>query len=199
MKIAVFGSGRGSNFEALLRAKIPNADFSLVISNKKDARILELGSENGIKTKAFKSSEFSEENENIVLDFLLENGIELIVLAGFLRKISATIIQKYSNKIINIHPALLPSFGGIGMYGKYIHEAVLKSGTQFSGPTVHFVNENYDEGPIILQETVPVLFEDSTDDLAKRVLEVEHRIFAKALDLVINGKFEIKGKRVKFC
>lgn len=198
MKIAVFGSGRGSNFEALLKAQIPNADFKLVVSNKKDARILNFASENGIETKTFRSSEFSEEKENVVLDFLLEKEIELVVLAGFLRKISGSIIQNFSNKIVNIHPALLPSFGGIGMYGKYIHEAVLKSGTQFSGPTVHFVNENYDEGPIILQKTVPVIFEDSPESLAKRVLEVEHKIFAEALDLVVNKKFEIKGKRVRF-
>lgn len=198
MKIAVFGSGRGSNFEALLKAQIPNADFNLVVSNKKDARILNFASENGIETKTFRSSEFSEEKENVVLDFLLEKEIELVVLAGFLRKISGSIIQNFSNKIVNIHPALLPSFGGIGMYGKYIHEAVLKSGTQFSGPTVHFVNENYDEGPIILQKTVPVIFEDSPESLAKRVLEVEHKIFAEALDLVVNKKFEIKGKRVRF-
>lgn len=198
MRIAVFGSGRGSNFEALLKAKIPNAEFCLVISNKKDAGILEIGSQNRIETKTFRSSDFSADDENVVLSFLLKKEIELIVLAGFLRKISGTIIKKFSNKIINIHPALLPSFGGIGMYGKYIHESVIKSGAKFSGPTVHFVNDNYDEGPIILQETVPVFFEDSVESLAKRVLSVEHKIFARALNLVLNKKCEIKGKRVKF-
>lgn len=190
MKIAVFGSGRGSNFEALLSAKIPNAEFVLVLSNKKDAKILELAKKNGIEAGHFESLVFSKEKSNEVLDLLLKKNIELIVLAGFLRKISPEIIKKFPRKIINIHPALLPDFGGKGMFGLHVHEAVVKAGEKFSGATVHFVTDDYDAGEVILQERVSVDFGETTESLAGKVLKVEHKIFAQALSLVINGRLK---------
>jgi phosphoribosylglycinamide formyltransferase 1 len=126
-----------------------------------------------------------------------EAGADTIVLAGFMRKLGPAFLQAFPQRILNIHAALLPCFGGQGFYGRRVHEAVIESGARFSGATVHFVDDEYDHGPIILQAVVPVEDDDTPDTLAARVLEQEHRIYPEALRLLAEGRLEIQGRRVK--
>ena len=170
-KIAVFASGRGSNFQAIFaQIKTGNIDAKVVclISNKPDAHALEYARNNHIPV--FSIDVKSPASTEQMLRILEDHSVELIVLAGYIKLIPIEIVDQYSNKIINIHPALLPAFGGKGCYGMNVHKKVLKSGVKFTGVTIHFVNNNYDDGQIIAQEIVPVLQDDSPDELAKRVL-----------------------------
>lgn len=197
LNIAVFASGRGTNARAILdfidRAAV-NARISLIISNKSDAGVFNIAKEYNIPHRLVRPTD--ENYVNDLLAVLDDHAIELIVLAGYLKKIPSSIISKYRNKIMNIHPALLPAFGGQGMYGMNVHRAVIEYGVKVSGATVHFVDEEYDHGPIIMQETVEVQDTDTPESLAAKVLAIEHRIYSKAVQLYADGKLKIVGRRV---
>lgn len=202
LHIAVFASGRGSNFQALLKAieekRIPNAEIVLVMSNNSDAGALEVAREHNIPTLHLSQKQFATEEEfNRALLQMLENhDVNLVALAGYMKRLHASVIQRYRNRIINIHPALLPGFSGKGMFGVHVHEAVIASGVKVTGVTVHIVDEEYDHGPIVLQRAVPVEDHDSPETLAARVLKVEHQLYPEAVRLFAEGKVRVNGRRV---
>ena len=174
MRIAVAISGRGSNLAALLAALPPGApaQVALVLSDRADAGGLEVARENSVPTIVLADPADS----SAWIDALSQHQIDLVVLAGYLKLVPAPVVHRYRGRIINIHPALLPAFGGPGMYGHRVHEAVLANGASVSGATVHLVDEIYDRGAILAQARVPVLPADTPDTLAERVLAVEHRL-----------------------
>jgi phosphoribosylglycinamide formyltransferase-1 len=174
MRIAVVLSGRGSNLEALLRALRPGvpAEIVLVLSDRTDAAGLSLARAQRIPSEVLTTPA----DGSAWLSLLREHEVDLVVLAGYLRLVPAPVIAAYRGRIINIHPALLPEFGGQGMYGRRVHQAVLASGARESGASVHLVDEQYDHGAVLAQARVPVLAGDTAERLAERVLEVEHRL-----------------------
>ena len=174
MRVAVAVSGRGSNLEALLRALGADAPAQvvLVVSNRKDAAALDRAREHGVPAEVLSHPADAAE----WLDRLGHHRVDLLVLAGYLKLVPAEVIARYRDRILNVHPALLPAFGGAGMYGHHVHEAVLASGARESGATVHLVDEVYDRGRILAQARVPVLPGDTPASLAARVLGVEHRL-----------------------
>ena len=196
-KAGVLVSGRGSNLQAVLD-RISDGylllEIGVVISDKADAYALERAANVGIKTVvvARKECASKEEFEDRIHAALVEAGCELVVLAGFMRILSGNFVSKWHNKIINIHPALLPSFPGLDGQGQ-----ALEYGVKFTGCTVHFVDEGTDTGPIILQKVVPVLDDDTHDTLAARILEQEHQAMPEALKLWAEGKLVIEGRKVK--
>jgi phosphoribosylglycinamide formyltransferase-1 len=174
MRIAVAVSGRGSNLEALLRVLRPAAPAAvvLVLSDRPEAAALSLSRARQIPTEVL-----SDPSDGTAwLNLLRGHEVDLVVLAGYLRLVPAPVIAAYRERIINIHPALLPDFGGKGMYGRRVHEAVLASGVRESGASVHLVDERYDQGAVLAQARVPVFAGDTPERLAERVLEVEHRL-----------------------
>jgi phosphoribosylglycinamide formyltransferase 1 len=179
MRVAVAVSGRGSNLEALLRALGADAPAQvvLVVSNRADAPALDRAREHGVAAEVLSDPS----NGTEWLDRLAHHRVDLLVLAGYLKLVPAAVIARYRDRILNVHPALLPAFGGRGMYGHRVHEAVLASGARESGATVHLVDEVYDRGRILAQARVPVLPGDSADTLAARVLGVEHRLLPAAV------------------
>jgi phosphoribosylglycinamide formyltransferase 1 len=179
MHVAVAVSGRGTNLEALLRSLGPGAPARvvLVLSNRADAPALERAAGRGIATVTLRDHADGRE----WLSALERHGVELVVLAGYVKLVPAEVVQRYRGRILNVHPALLPAFGGQGMYGRRVHEAVLASGARESGATVHLVDEVYDRGAILGQARVPVLPGDDPETLAARVLEVEHRLLPAAV------------------
>jgi phosphoribosylglycinamide formyltransferase 1 len=187
LHIAVFGSGRGSNFEAIIsankRGTLSNIETCLVLSNNSSAGILALARENGIPAVHLSQRQFSSEDEFVraMRSLLAAHGVDHIVLAGYMKRIPPEVVADFPRRIINIHPALLPKFGGAGMYGHHVHRAVLDAGERESGATVHYVDDVYDHGEIIAQERVPVFPDDSVESLAARVLAVEHRLLPAAL------------------
>jgi phosphoribosylglycinamide formyltransferase-1 len=187
LNIAVFGSGRGSNFQSILTAidqgKIPGARVCVVVSNNPGAGILAIARAHALPGLHLSQKQFPDEVTfaTAMLSTLRGHGADFIALAGYLKRVPSSIVAAYRHRIVNIHPALLPRFGGAGMYGLRVHEAVIASGATVSGATVHFVDEEYDRGPIILQKTVPVLPGDTPESLAARVLEVEHEIYPAAI------------------
>jgi phosphoribosylglycinamide formyltransferase-1 len=202
LQLAVLASGRGSNFEAILnnikQGKLA-ASIQVVISNKSSAGALEIARQNGIPAVHISKSEFPEQEQFDIqlLSILNQYGANFIVLAGYLKMLSPFVVRKFKNRILNIHPALLPSFGGRGMYGIHVHEAVLEYGCKVSGVTVHLVDEAYDTGPPVLQRCVPVQDGDTPEILAARVLKVEHQIYTEALQLFVEDRIEIVGRQVK--
>ena len=196
-KAGVLVSGRGSNLQAILD-RIADGylplEISVVISDKADAYALERAANVGIKTVvvARKECASKEEFEEKIHAALVEAGCELVILAGFMRILSGGFVSKWQHKIINIHPALLPSFPGLDGQGQ-----ALDYGVKFTGCTVHFVDEGTDTGPIILQKVVPVLDDDTHDTLAARILEQEHKAMPEALKLWAEGKLVIEGRKVK--
>ena len=179
-RIVLFASGAGSNAENIIRyfSDSHELEFPFIISNRPDAGVHERAKKLGISSYSFKKNDF-ETGE--VLKFLQDNAINFIVLAGFLLKIPDNLLKAYPNKIINIHPALLPKFGGKGMYGSHVHEAVVAAGEKESGITIHYVNENYDKGQIIFQACCPVLPTDSPDDVATKVHALEYEHFPRVI------------------
>lgn len=174
MRVAVAASGRGSNLEALLRTLGPGAPARvvLVLSDRAAAGALTLARSHGVPTQTFTDPASPDE----WLAALDRAQADLVVLAGYLKLVPAGVIERYRGRIVNIHPALLPAFGGRGMYGRRVHEAVLASGARESGASVHLVDEVYDRGEVLARARVPVLPDDDPDRLAARVLEVEHRL-----------------------
>jgi formyltetrahydrofolate-dependent phosphoribosylglycinamide formyltransferase len=174
MRVAVAVSGRGSNLDALLRTLAParNAEVVLVLSNRADAGGLDIARARGIATLVLPDPA----DAAAWLDALEHAQVDLLVLAGYLKLVPAAVVARWRGRIINLHPALLPAFGGPGMYGRRVHEAVLRSGAAESGASVHLVDEVYDRGQVLAQERVPVLPGDTPETLAARVLAVEHRL-----------------------
>ena len=200
MNIAVFASGRGSNFQSILNAidaGILPAQVVVLISNKSDAGAMEIARAQNIPTQHLSQKMFSSEEAlaKAMLDVLKKKQTEFIVLAGYLKKIPAQVIREYRNRIINIHPALLPLFGGDGMYGHRVHESVLASGKKVSGATVHLVDEEYDRGPIVMQKTVDIVPDETPDSLAAKVLKIEHEIFPLALKAFAEGRIKVEGRK----
>ncbi len=184
-RIAVFASGSGTNLQALLDhfADNPSAEIGLVISDHAAAGALERARNAGVPTHHIpvKTRPIAAVTADM-LDALESSRIDIVVLAGYLRLIPQDVIRRYSHRILNIHPALLPAFGGKGMFGRRVHEAVLDAGCRITGATVHFVNERYDDGRIVAQWPVPVLENDSPESLAERVLRVEHALYPAAVE-----------------
>ncbi|UWX57954.1 phosphoribosylglycinamide formyltransferase [Chlorobaculum sp. MV4-Y] len=189
--MAVFCSGTGSNFKALFHAIIEHelpAEIVLCLSNRSQCGAVDFAKEYGIETLHLSEKQFGTNDDfaHAMLSALQERQIDMILLAGYLRKIPDAVIAAYPEKIVNIHPSLLPQFGGHGMYGMRVHEAVIESGETRSGATVHFVNEEYDKGRIIMQNHVPVLPGDTAETLAERVLRCEHRLYPAALEKLLD-------------
>ena len=192
LNIGVLISGGGTNLQAIIdetKSGGINGTIKLVISNKENAYGLERARLSGIKA-------VYETNEDKIIGLLKENNIDLIVLAGYLKIITPKFVDEFRNKIINIHPSLIPSFCGKGYYGEKVHQGVIDYGMKVTGATVHFVDEGADTGAIIMQEAVNVEQDDDAKSLAKRVLEVEHRILKESIRLFCENKLSIQGRRV---
>jgi phosphoribosylglycinamide formyltransferase-1 len=195
-RIGVLLSGRGSNFEALAdhiaAGRIPGAEISLVISNREDAPGLARAVARGIPAKAIPSKGLPREAyDKLVVAELQRAGVELVCLAGFMRLLSPYFVAAFPQRILNIHPSLLPSFPGLEA-----QRQALEYGVKFSGCTVHLVDENLDAGPILAQGAVPVRDDDTDQTLSARILVEEHRIYAEAVRLILSGKYRIEGRRV---
>jgi phosphoribosylglycinamide formyltransferase-1 len=184
-KIAIFASGSGSNAENIANYFRHNQEIevALIVSNKPDAFVHQRAKQIDLKSFTFSKKQFSETND--VTNFLAESQIDFIVLAGFLLKVPESIIQKYPNRIVNIHPALLPRHGGKGMYGDHVHEAVVEAGDKESGITIHYINENYDEGDIIFQASCEVTPENTPHQVAEKVHALEYKYFPEVIEKVI--------------
>ena len=190
--IGVLASGGGSNFEALARAcrdgRIPGAKISLLIVNKRGVGALDRAARLGIESLVLEPADFPDRvayYDRLAAE-LEQRGVQLVCLAGFLLKVEPNFIRRFPGRILNIHPALLPKFGGAGMYGHHVHEAVLAAGEKESGCTVHVVDEEFDHGPAVAQTRVPVFPDDTPDALAARVLIEEHRIYPEAVRDFLN-------------
>ncbi len=183
--IAVFASGSGSNAENIANhfSENDNIKVALIVSNKKDAYVHERAKRLGIPSLTFSKAEFDE--GSIVLEALREYKIDFIVLAGFLLKVSQPFLDAYPNRIVNIHPALLPNYGGKGMYGDRVHEAVKNSGDLKTGITIHYINENYDEGDIVFQCECEVSPDDSVEDIANKVHALEYEYYSKVIEDIV--------------
>jgi len=194
--IGVLLSGRGSNFEALAdnvaSGRIPNADISIVISNRDDAPGIAKARARGLDARVIPSKGLEREAyDRQVVAALREKQVNLVCLAGYMRLLSPYFVREFPEKILNIHPSLLPAFPGLEP-----HRQAIEHGAKFSGATVHFVDENLDAGPIILQAVVPIEDTDTPDTLAARVLKEEHRIYTEAVRIVLEGRYRIAGRRV---
>lgn len=196
VNIGVLVSGSGTNLQSIIDAiesgKL-KASIKIVISNKLDAFALERAKKHGIETAVVRVKDFPSRElfDGEVLRILREKGVELVVLAGFMRLISNVLLEGFPMRIINIHPSLLPSFPGLE-----VQKAALDYGVKFSGCTVHFVDSGLDSGPIIIQAVVPVKDEDTVESLQKRILAEEHRIYPQAVQLFSEGRIEVRGRRV---
>ncbi|MDZ7724670.1 MAG: phosphoribosylglycinamide formyltransferase [candidate division KSB1 bacterium] len=201
LRITALGSGRGSNIDSVydaIQSGQLDAEIVGVISNNSTCGVMSKARDRGIQALhvSGKTCPNAREFEQRMLQILTDLNTELVVLAGYMKKVPTAVIQKYQNRILNIHPALLPAFGGKGLYGRHVHQAVLDYGAKVSGATVHLVDVEYDTGPPVVQECVPVYSDDTPDSLAARVLEVEHRILPRAVRLFAEKRIEIDGRRV---
>jgi phosphoribosylglycinamide formyltransferase 1 len=197
-RLGILLSGRGSNFEAIadhiVRGEL-NAEIAVVISNREEARGLETARARGLDAVCLPSKGIEREAyDRQVADVLKQRGAELICLAGYMRLLSGWFVREFAGRILNIHPSLLPAFPGLDAQ----HQA-LEHGVKIAGCTVHFVDENLDSGPIVLQAGVPVLDDDTSDTLSARILKEEHRIYSEAIGMVLSGNYQIAGRRVKFA
>ena len=198
LPIGVLVSGRGSNLQAIIDAINKghlSAEIKIVISNKADSQAIVRAHEHAIQTEILLDKGFSSKSEydNKLIKILNNNGVELVVLAGFMRIMSKDFIKAFPMKIMNIHPALLPSFPGLNAQKK-----ALAYGVKSSGCTVHFVDEGVDTGPIIAQAAVPIYDDDTEETLSKRILKEEHKIYPKSIQLFAEGKLKVEGRRVLF-
>jgi phosphoribosylglycinamide formyltransferase-1 len=196
VSISVLISGGGTNLQAIIdaiEAKRLDAKIALVLSNKADAHGLVRAQNHGIPTEILDHKAFSsrEAYDQAVVDLLHARGVELVVLAGFMRLLSPVFVKAYSNRIMNIHPALLPAFPGL-----HVQKKAVDHGVRFAGCTVHFVNEECDEGPIIIQAVVPVFPDDTEATLAARILKQEHQIYPRAIQLYAEGRLHVVGRKV---
>src|ERR1700726_4731140 len=195
-RIGVLLSGRGSNFEALADSvaagRIPGAEMAVVVSNREGAPGLDRAKSRGIPTRAIPSKGLEREAyDRQVVAVLNEHKVDLVCLAGYMRLLSPYFVAAFPNRILNIHPSLLPSFPGLES-----QRQALETGAKYAGCTVHFVDENLDAGPIVLQAAIPVRDDDTEETLSTRILAEEHRIYAEAVRIVLEGKYKIVGRRV---
>jgi len=195
-RIGVLLSGRGSNSEALAESaasgRIPNAEIAIVISNREGAEGLERARARGIDARAIPSRGLEREAyDRLVVAALQEKKVDLVCLAGYMRLISPYFVSAFRNRILNIHPSLLPAFPGLEA-----QRQALEHGAKFSGCTVHFVDENLDAGPIIAQAVVPIDDNDTEQSLSEKILREEHRIYSEALRIVLEGRYRVEGRRV---
>ena len=195
-QIGVLLSGRGSNFEALADSvaagRIPNAEIAIVISNRENAPGLEKARAMGIEARAIPSKGLEREAyDKLVVAALQEKNVDLVCLAGYMRLLSPHFVAAFRNRILNIHPSLLPAFPGLEA-----QRQALEHGAKFSGCTVHFVDENLDAGPIVLQAAVPIEDGDTPESLSERILREEHRLYSEAVRIVLEGRYRIEGRRV---
>lgn len=195
-RIGVLLSGRGSNFEALADSvsagRIPNAEIALVLSNREGAPGIRRAEARGLATRVIPSKGLERETyDRQVVAALRQASVDLVCLAGYMRLLSSYFVAAFPERILNIHPSLLPSFPGLES-----QKQALDYGVKFAGCTVHFVNENLDAGPIVLQAIVPVEDNDNEDTLGARILQEEHRIYSEAVKIVLEGKYKIEGRRV---
>ena len=188
-KIAILVSGTGTTAMNIIEyfEQKEAAHVTLVISNKKTALALEKAQKKGVKAVVFNNESFKKKGK--ILTYLHSQSIDFIVLAGFLMKVPVEIIRAYPKKIVNIHPSLLPKFGGKGMYGRFVHEAVIEAKEIESGISIHYVSDEYDEGTILFQSKVNVVGSDTAEDLAKKVQQLEHRHYPEVIKKVINKTF----------
>ena len=196
LKLAVLASGRGSNFDAICQGidkKLLDAEITVLISDNPNAPALQKAAARGIETLHINPREFSGRNdyESVLVDELKARNIDLVVLAGYMRLVGKVFLSAFENRVLNIHPALLPSFQGL-----HAQKQALDYGVRISGCTVHLVDEGMDTGPIILQKEVPVLDTDDEEALSKRILREEHQIYWQALQLIAEGRVWIEGRRV---
>lgn len=201
LNIAVLISGSGSNLQSIINAVESgyiNGKIELIISNNKNAYGLERAKKHNIDALYVSKQEYpdNEDFDRVIIDNLKEKQIDLVVLAGYLKILTSKFIKEYENKIINIHPSLLPAFGGEGYYGHYVHQAAIKKGVKYSGATVHLVNDVVDGGYIIDQDIVKVSFDDTAETLAKKVLEIEHRLLPKVIKKFCENKIKIIDEKV---
>jgi len=202
MRVAVFASGNGTDFLALVKASQQASlgwEVALLITNNPQAGAIDKAQDNNIPCQVIDRRDFEDGPSflTMLLAALDDFAIDFIALAGYLRKIPPEIIRRCRHRIVNIHPALLPMFGGKGMYGAKVHQAVIDAGCKVSGVTVHFVSEQYDEGRIIAQRCVPVKDDDDADTLAARVLAVEHRLYPEVVTLFANDKIQVLDNKIK--
>jgi phosphoribosylglycinamide formyltransferase-1 len=202
LKIGVLISGSGTNLQSIIdniESGNINGKIEAVISNRKDAYGLERARKHNIDAVFVSQKDYPdiESYNEAIIDELQKRSVELVILAGYIKILSSKFIETYSNRIINIHPALIPSFCGKGFYGLKVHEAAIDYGVKVSGATVHFVNEEADAGPIILQETVPVEYKDTPETLQQRILKVEHKLLPLAVKYYCEGRLEVTGRKVK--
>jgi phosphoribosylglycinamide formyltransferase-1 len=195
-RIGILLSGRGSNFEALAEAAaaggIPNAEIAIVISNREGAPGIEKARARGIEARVIPSKGLQrEEHDRQVVAVLKEKQVELVCLAGYMRILSPYFVAEFRNRILNIHPALLPAFPGLEA-----QRQAVEHGVKWSGCTVHIVDENLDAGPIVVQAAVPVRDDDTPETLAARILVEEHRLYAEAVRIVLEGRYRIEGRRL---
>jgi phosphoribosylglycinamide formyltransferase 1 len=195
-RLGVLLSGRGSNFEALAESvaagRIPNAEIAIALSNREDARGIEKARAFGIEARVISSKGLEREAyDKLVIAALQEKRVDLVCLAGYMRLLSPQFVAAFRNRILNIHPSLLPAFPGLEA-----QRQALEHGAKFSGCTVHFVDENLDAGPIVLQACVPIEDNDTPETLADRILREEHRIYTEAVRIVLEGRFRIENRRV---
>lgn len=201
VKIAVLVSGSGSNLQTIIdhiEEKKINGEITVVVSNRSGAFGLERAKNHNIEgiflsAKGLDDDEYSRE----LVKILKDRNVELVVMAGYLKIISPYFVEEFKNRIINIHPSLIPSFCGKGYYGMKVHEKAVEYGVKISGATVHFVNEEADNGPIIIQKTVEVDYEDTAESLQKKVLKVEHEILPEAVKMFCDNKLSVIGRKVQ--
>ncbi len=200
MKLAVFVSGKGTNLLNIIKRNrdgFLRSEVRLVISDR-DCEAIDNSEREGIRTKVADPHDFADELEfgNALLEVLSDSEADFIVLAGFLKKVPDIVVKKYANRIVNVHPALLPSFGGKGMYGMKVHRAVIEYGCKVSGATVHIVDTEYDHGAVVLQKCVPVYGDDTPESLASKIHKLEYELLPEAIKLFENNEVIIEGRRV---
>ena len=198
--IVIFASGTGSNFVSIynhIEKGSINARIALLISNRPNCGAIKFANSNNISTSIIKKDMLKDSSkyQDFLLEEILKVEADLIVLAGFLKIIPKEVIAKYEKKILNIHPSLLPKFGGKGYYGDKVHKAVIESGEDFTGATVHFVNAKYDEGPIVFQKKVKVNFDDDVNTISKKVLKIEHEILPFTVKAFCENKISWKDNK----
>lgn len=200
IRIAVLISGSGSNLQSIIdkiEKKEIYGELVLVVSNKRNAYGLERAKKHNIESLMIDSQLIGKDDYNRqILEAVTEKNVELVILAGYLKILDKKFIEAYRNRIINIHPSLIPSFCGKGYYGLKVHQSAVDYGVKISGATVHFVDEEADNGPIILQESVAVDFDDTPETLQSKVLAIEHELLPEAIKLYCDGKLEVIGRKV---
>jgi phosphoribosylglycinamide formyltransferase-1 len=203
LNLCIFASGRGTNLNSIIKSQKSGkicSKVALVISNNSDSGALRIARKNKIPAIHLSERLFEtkEAFDTALLKLLNKHKIDLIILAGYMKLLRPAIVRKYRNRILNIHPALLPMFGGPGMYGLKVHSAVIEAGCKVSGASVHIVDEIYDHGAIVIQRVVKVKDNDKPEELQKRILKIEHKLLPEAIKLFESKKFNLIGRKVIF-